>query len=790
MRGDTDKAIEFLTRWNSEKWIITAIRPDRKAVESKTFYADKKPDVEDMRAFIEKWNGERNLYFTINETIGQPRQNPRLEDLYSLVTLHVDLDPREGFDVDEERGRILRLFSSGLPKGIPKPSVVVFSGGGYQAYWRLTKPEIIDGDKEKAEDLKLYNKQIEAIFGGDHCHNINRIMRVPGTVNVPDAKKIAKGREPRLAEVIYFDDVRYDLSLFTKQPKVQNEKKSTIGGGADDIVIEGEFPHQEDTEYLNEWAVTDRVKVIVVQGRDPENPKERDNSRSAWLFDVVCQLIRADVPIEVIYSTITNPNFGISESVLEHTRPDWYAKRQIQKALEYAIDPHLVEMNERHAIIGNVGGRCRVIEEVYDEAMDRHIITFSSFEDLRNRYMHRMVQVGVNQKGEPIMKKLGDWWLQHHKRRQYGRVLFQPGKTTNEDYNLWRGFAFVPKPGDWSLFREHLFENVCRGQQELYDYVIGWMARTVQMPASPGEVAIVLKGTRGTGKSKVATTFGRLFGRHMMHVSNASHLVGNFNAHLRDCLLLFADEAFFAGDKKHESVLKTIVTETTIQIEGKGVDVQTHPNYIHLMMASNSSWVVPAGPDERRYLVLEVGEERKQDHAYFASIDEQMAEGGYEGMLYDLLHMDLSGYNVRKVPQTEALMDQKRRSLGPVEEWWYRRLVEGRTLPFHDSWEDSVPCNQMFSVFSDYLKRWNIGARGMNETIFGRDLHGVVNLEKKQLRMSVEVEGPDGRPIKEKKRIYCYCFPSLVEARAQWERKYGREDWIVDELPEQDATPF
>ena len=53
---------------------------------------------------------------------------------------------------------------------------------------------------------------------------------------------------------------------------------------------------------------------------------------------------------------------------------------------------------------------------------------------------------------------------------------------------------------------------------------------------------------------------------------NAKHLVGHFNAHLQHCSVLFADEAFFAGDRSHESVLKGLITEETLLIEPKGVD--------------------------------------------------------------------------------------------------------------------------------------------------------------------------------------------------------------------------
>src|SRR5262249_30889666 len=155
-----------------------------------------------------------------------------------------------------------------------------------------------------------------------------------------------------------------------------------------------------------------------------------------------------------------------------------------------------------------------------------------------------------------------------------------------------------------------------------------------------------------------ATHFGHLFGRHYMQVSNPSHLVGNFNAHLRDTVLLFADEAFYAGDKKHEGILKTLITEDTIPIESKGVDVVTCPNFVHLIMASNEPHIVRAGIDERRFLVLDVGEGHKQDIEYFKAIASELENGGYANLLDFLLRYDLSGFEVRTVPGTAALSEQ------------------------------------------------------------------------------------------------------------------------------------
>jgi len=100
-------------------------------------------------------------------------------------------------------------------------------------------------------------------------------------------------------------------------------------------------------------------------------------------------------------------------------------------------------------------------------------------------------------------------------------------------------------------------------------------------------------------------------------------------------------------------VLESLITEPTLFIEGKGMNAVTAPNRLHIMMASNNEWVVPAGPLKRRCFVLRVGDQRAQDQAYFAAIDKQMLEeGGLAAMMYDLERKDLTSFNVRRMPRT------------------------------------------------------------------------------------------------------------------------------------------
>ena len=244
---------------------------------------------------------------------------------------------------------------------------------------------------------------------------------------------------------------------------------------------------------------------------------------------------------------------------------------------------------------------------------------------------------------------------------------------------------------------------ICNGDKKLSDYLMGWMARAVQKPGKQGEVAIAIRGGRGTGKGTFVNWFGRLFGQHYMYLTNAKHLVGNFNAHLRDAVVVFADEAFFAGDRAHASVLKGMITDPYITIEAKYKNAVTARNVTHLLLASNDDWVVPAGVDERRFCVLEVCPADKQNHKYFSAIKEQMDNGGFAAMLYDLLHYDLKDFNVRAVPSTNALVDQKIQSLQGPEAWLYDCLQRGQ-IGGHNWKNDGLKIPKSIA-YNDYKER-------------------------------------------------------------------------------------
>ncbi|MCK5020803.1 MAG: hypothetical protein KAS32_27525, partial [Candidatus Peribacteraceae bacterium] len=567
-------------------------------------------------------NKDRNIYFSVNPTIEPMNKKPLRADINTMEYLHVDVDPESGKDFEAEQLRILELFRNFQPT----PTCLIFSGGGYQGFWKLDAPITIGGSLALAEDAKRYNMQLEILLGGDNCHNVDRIMRLPGTTNWPNAKKKAKGRTPAQSKLIHFDEgLTYDIKQFTSAQPVQtgNGQSGTLGNQA--VILPEIGGNVRRLDNLDELPkdVKSWVKVLIVQGKDPDDPT-RFASRSETLFCVVCELIRAEVSPETIFSIITDPDFAISASVVElGSRAEAYALKQIKSGLEQAIAPELQELNAKHAVIGSMGGKCRIISREWDHAFDRTRIVRQGFEDMRNRYMNRQIKIGMKN-DIPQYMPLGHWWLANAKREQYNTMVFVPGKTTPNAFNLWQGFNCEARPGDCDLFLEHIKNNLCCGVESYYKYLLKWMAVGIQRPDMPAGVAVVLRGDQGTGKGVFAKHFGHIFGQHFLQITNSKHLVGSFNNHLRDCVFLFADEAFYAGDKKNESLLKGLITEEQLLVEAKGVDAEFGRNYLHIVMASNNEWVVPVDMGDRRFFMLDVSDAHKEDHPYFEAISTQM----------------------------------------------------------------------------------------------------------------------------------------------------------------------
>lgn len=325
----------------------------------------------------------------------------------------------------------------------------------------------------------------------------------------------------------------------------------------------------------------------------------------------------------------------------------------------------LERMNSEFCALTKEGAKFRILSwersEIDPNCKEYVLQTRKDFEDSMSNHSVPYIKPD----GKVVSKPIGKWWIENPGRLTYKSLTFQPGgpPTIDERINIWRGWGIKPVSGDWSLMKQHILEVLADGDADHADYIIKWCAWAVQNPDKPGKVALVFKGDQQTGKGTLGRTMCKLFGVHGVAVEDPDHVTGRFNSILHQCVLLFSDEAFYSGDRAASRKLKAFITEKTISIERKGLPVIIVPNYLHIIMASNEHWVVPVDMDDWRFAVFRIYDGHAHDKEYFDPIYRQLESGGYSGMLYELLNMDLEEWQPNHdVPKTEEKEQQQAHS--------------------------------------------------------------------------------------------------------------------------------
>ena len=355
-------------------------------------------------------------------------------------------------------------------------------------------------------------------------------------------------------------------------------------------------------------------------------------------------------------------------------------------------------------------------------------------------------------------KKLATAWMESPLRRSYTGIEFAPEKPTEDKYNLWQGHPVKSVRGDCSLFLDHIHSIICDSNDEYTHYFISWLANIIRKPEQKPGTAIVIRGKQGTGKSFVFKHFGKLLGAHYKVADNERYISGRFNSHLHDCLLLHLEEAFFAGDKKLEAALKEMITGDQILMEYKGKEPVLAKNYARVVITTNSTWVIPAGLEERRFFVLDAQDHEMQNKEYFSAIATQLNNGGYEALMHYLMNYKYDEADLRDVPKTEALLEQKLQSLNHEQQWWLEVLQKGG-LPKQDGWTGICGTRDMFR---DYCEHASIsGSRYKSaQTKLGMFLKKMVpNIEKRTGSYETIYDDFDNDTTTEKGQYY--VLPSL-----------------------------
>jgi Primase C terminal 2 (PriCT-2) len=471
-------------------------------------------------------------------------------------------------------------------------------------------------------------------------------------------------------------------------------------------------------------------------------------------------------------------------------------------------DDDLARLNGVYAVLP-IGGKTRIVTfGVLEEFPGRETIVMTQsigdFMALQNKYRHQY----LDKKGELQSVPMGAYWINSQHRRQYdGGLAFMPQHiedVVGNKLNLWRGYGVdAVKPDGKSgaagckLFLDFMRDVICNKNDEHFEYLTKREA-TILQKRIRSEIALGLRSDdEGVGKGFYETVMGHLLGEHAMQVGNPKHVIGAFNPHLESLLRLTADEALFVGNPEHRNSLFGLITEPKLTIEPKGCGVYRADSFLNLSVTSNAKHFLPISGTARRFFIPTISPEHIQDHAYFKAIKDQLNDGGYEALLYYFLNeVDLKDFNVRLVPKTEGLMEQRNHSLLPLEAWWVE-LLESGTIAGAD------PNAPNRAVSNEYQREVEIDLfNGTTQSRFVRQL-GIFD-QARLIEPRLKHHFSDHRLGTYLSEMGCdnhkrvlrrrgWTFPDLMACRSEWVKRFPGWPWrdaaLAEWRPEEDVRP-
>ena len=422
-----------------------------------------------------------------------------------------------------------------------------------------------------------------------------------------------------------------------------------------------------------------------------------------------------------------------------------------------------------------------IIDNLVTTNIKRHYLTLNSFKVFLD---NKIIYTNYKIKGKGCVEiDLFNIWYNSRFRNERCYINFDPCNVENKSiYNLWSGYRISydmcrdaqPLTIESPLLN-HLFKRWALGNIDVYKFIMGWLASTIQLPQKKLSSCLVIRGKEGSGKGTPFMFMKKIMGeKYISQPSSPNSVLGDFNSSLEGIKLLFMDELVWGGDKQKAGVLKKLTTEDTIEINRKHLPAYTVKNLLNICMSSNEDWVVPAGLNARRYLVCDIdnelsgvglSKEKKE-------ILKQILNTNILSFAKTLYEWDLSSFDDRDCPQTDALRQQKILSFGPVDKYWHECLVNGYIIIDNRNYEfgTQVPKEAMFNSSG-------VSNRFVSSVQFWKQIHNIspiINIRK-------NIAGIRSQYV---------SLPELIDARNAFKLHVGDPNWQFPDILEITETTY
>ena len=227
-----------------------------------------------------------------------------------------------------------------------------------------------------------------------------------------------------------------------------------------------------------------------------------------------------------------------------------------------------------------------------------------------------------------------------------------------------------------------IYEVISDSRNDVYEYILNWIANIAQNPGRRNMTSIVLKGAQGTGKNTFTDILAQLFvGYSNGNINKLKNVVGEYNSIIENKVLLVLNELRAAKDEYLQDMdkLKAIITDESLEIGEKYQVTRYSENVSNLIFISNHEKPLLIPKDDRRYLVLTVNGKYKYDNQLLKDLH-NLPESFYDNLMTFLLNRDISSFDPTIIPETKAKKDLQRACRSDVDRFImenYEKLLIG-----------------------------------------------------------------------------------------------------------------
>lgn len=466
---------------------------------------------------------------------------------------------------------------------------------------------------------------------------------------------------------------------------------------------------------------TDRIAAFDFLNELPQEATEFEK----WLYDAIQILRSFDEELENLRNSL--------RILKEKKQSNQKGDEVIHKGIPRYIT-NLEELNKQFSQLEAPGKACVVVDRIHHNLI--------SDKDFIKRLSGFVVVSEMDDLGNVKYVEASKYWQDNCHKHKYNSIVFKTETTTDQEFNLFRGFGVVSQKGDCSLILQHIFEVICASDQEKYNSFLRLLSWQIKNIGTPSRVIVILKSNeQQVGKGVfLQDILGNIYGESGFISNNIDQIIGRFNDNIIGKAYVFLDEALYAGNRSAADAIKSLSTASIMAIETKNAPVIKMPVALNFFLATNHDHCAHIEETDVRYWVLTVSPHRANDVAYFKALFHEIKNGGNQAFLHFLSNLDIGDFSpfsdINK--NNEDKKEMIKYSINPYDSrLWLQECAEsdcvvGLLSPYSKSptdwapWEDGskIKASDLFEAYKNWQMKLKspVAPRPCNLSKFSKNL--------------------------------------------------------------------